>query len=81
MRIAIDDHAAVQLFDPAAGGGFAKTWNKSMEQTGEAGQKQRAGERQRHALMLEIILADGLGMGHKKPRKHGRNSLLESRLL
>jgi len=43
-----------------------------MEKAGEAGQKKRPGKGNGLALMLEIALPDGLGMGEKKPRKHGQ---------
>ena len=44
-----------------------------MEKAGETGQKKRAGKGKGLALMLEICLADGLGMDKKKPRKHGQD--------
>ena len=43
-----------------------------LEKAGEAGQKKRPGKGNGLALMLEIALPDGLGMGEKKPRKHGQ---------
>jgi hypothetical protein len=72
-RAATGDHALVQDGDPAGGGAFAKTWDHGMEKAGEAGQKKRTGEGNSLALMLEIGLPDGLGMGEKKPRKHGQD--------
>ena len=71
-RAAAGDHALVQDGDPAGGGAFAKTWDHGMEKAGETGQKKRTGEGNGLALMLEIALPDGLGMGEKKPRKHGQ---------
>jgi len=44
-----------------------------MEKAGEAGEKKRSGKGNGLALMLEISLPDGLGMGEKKPRKHGQD--------
>lgn len=62
----------MQGLDPLAGGALAKTGNEGMEKTGAARQKQRAGKRKRHALMLEITFADGLRMADEQTRKHGR---------
>ena len=70
---ATGDHALVQDSDPAGGRAFAETWNHGVEETGETGQKKRAGKGKGLALMLEISLPDGLGMGEKKPRKHGQD--------
>ena len=44
-----------------------------MEKAGQTGQKKRTGKGKGLALMLEIGLPDGLGMGEKKPRKHGQD--------
>jgi len=71
-RAAAGDHAFVQDGDPAGSSAFAKTWDHGMEKAGEAGQKKRPGKGNGLALMLEIALPDGLGMGEKKPRKHGQ---------
>jgi hypothetical protein len=70
---AAGDQALVQDVNPAGSGAFAKTWDHGMEKTGEAGQQKRASEGNGLALMLEIGLPDGLGMGEKKPRKHGQD--------
>ena len=69
---AAGDQAFVQNGDPAGGGALAKTWDHSVEETSETGQKKRTGKGKGLALMLEIGLPDGLGMDEKKPRKHGQ---------
>jgi hypothetical protein len=69
---AIGHHAVVQFCDPAAGGAFAKPRNQGMDQAGAARQKQASGKGKSHPLMLEIVLADGLGMAEKQARKHDR---------
>jgi hypothetical protein len=72
MPATVDDHTSVQDFDSFAGGALAKPWNEGVEKAGEPRQKKRAREGQGDTLMLEITLADGLGMADKKACEHGR---------
>ena len=74
MPATVDDHTSVQDFDSFAGGALAKPWNEGVEKASEPRQKKRAREGQGDTLMLEIALADGLGMADKKAREHGRVS-------
>ncbi len=46
-----------------------------MEETGKPCQKQRTGEGEGHALVLQVAFADGLGMGEEKPREHGQDPI------
>jgi hypothetical protein len=72
---AAGDQAFMQDQDPAGSRAFAKTRDHGMEKTSETGQKKRAGEGNSLTLMLEIGLPDRLGMGEKKPRKHGQDPI------
>lgn len=74
-RSSIGHHAFVQHRDPARSRALAQAGDYRMEKAGDAGQKKRPGEGERHALMLEIAFTDRFGMGEKKPRKHGQDPI------